>query len=179
MKNLPRVLCLAALSFGTAAVVQAPQKMAKPGVTFRGEHSSIAKKRYVKITDAQAWAKLWSEHIGKPIKRDYGYYYNPNNVPVIDFDRHMVVAIFQGEKWNSAGVKVHEILAGDELTLRFDDLSYQTTVIEMGDDNTPKQKKSKPFGMFVLPKTDKAIVLQENVQGLIGKPPKWQARGKL
>jgi len=184
MKNLPRVLWVALLSLSTAAAVvqdpkPQPKQLAKPAVTFRGEHSAIAKKRYVKITDDQAWAKLWGEHIGKPVRREYGYFYNPLNVPVIDFKNNMVVAIFQGATWNTAGVTVKQLLDGDELTLRFDDHGYQTTVIEMGDGDTPKQEKSKPFGMFVLPKTDKAIVLEENVQSRIGKPPKWQARGKL
>lgn len=183
MKNLPRVLCVALLSLSTVAVVQDPKPtakhLAKPTVTFHGEHSAIAKKRYVKITDAQQWAKLWGEHLGKPVGRKYGYFYNPLNVPDIDFKNNMVVAIFQGARWNSAGVTLKQFLDGDELTLRFDDNSYQTTVIEVADGKVPEQAKSKPFGMFVLPKTDKTIVLEENVQNRVAKPPKWQARGKL
>ena len=179
--HLPTVACVAALVLGTAAFVQDPtpkaNELLSPVVSFRGEHSAIDETRYVKITDEQAWAGLWCEHIAKTEKGDYGYFYNPKNVPIVDFKQCMVIAIFQGERWNTAGVTCEEVLDGKQLTLRFDGLGYQTTVIDP--DDAEAQEKSRPFGMFVLPKSDKVILLEENVQNRMNQPPKWRARGKL
>ncbi len=163
------------LALCAAAFVQDPKPKKAPGplVTFHGEKSAIDKTRYVKVKDKEAWAKLWCEHIGKPFGRDYSWFYNPLNVPSIDFAQCMVVAVFQGTKWNSAGVRVVEVLDADQLTLRFDDFAFQTAGPDGGG------VRNRPFGIFVLPRSDKVIVLEENVQGRINHPPKWQERGKL
>ena len=50
------------------------------------------------------------------------------------------------------------------LRVRFDHKSYQTSGPDGGGERV------QPFGMFVIPRTDKPIVLEENTQGLIGKP---------
>ncbi len=39
--------------------------------------------------------------------------------------------------------------------------------------------RATPYGMFVFPKTDKPIVLEENVQGTIGAPPVWKERARF
>jgi hypothetical protein len=32
------------------------------------------------------------------------------------------------------------------------------------------------YGFFVLPKADKTVILEENIQNLLGNPPAWQER---
>ena len=61
----------------------------------------------------------------------------------------------------------------DARTIRFDDKSYQTEGPNGGG------KRVSPFGFFVLPRTELPIVLQQNVQSLIGEPPQWQERARL
>lgn len=180
MKKLG-VLAVAALALSAAAFVfpqQDPNKLPQPLVTFRGEHSKVDKPRYVRITSKPAWAKLWGEHVGRPVSdRGYGWYYNQRQVPDIDFDQCQVVAVFGGRTYNNAGYRVVQVLGGDAWTVRFDANSYQTAV--MDPDDADKHPPSTPFGMFVLPKSAKAIRMEENVQGLINQPPKWKLQTTL
>ncbi|MHC4597738.1 MAG: hypothetical protein ACYS47_01910 [Planctomycetota bacterium] len=144
----------------------------RPIVAWTGAHSRIVEVRYVRITGDDAWTALWLEHVGAPPKKPYDRYYNRHGVPEVDFSRHMVLAVFQGKKWNSAGV--FPLAVADEkerILLRFDDKYYQTK--DEGADEVTA------FGIFVLPKSDKAVVFEENVQNLKGKPPKWKERASL
>lgn len=78
----------------------------------------------------------------------------------------MVLAIFRGRGWNSAGVRAISIVEEQgRIVFRFHDKSYQTD----GPDGRGKQGTAYAF--FVIPRSTKAVVLEENVQGLIGKPP--------
>jgi len=176
--GIPAVAIAAACSFAFVDAPQDPKPLPKPTVTFRGEFSKIDELRYVKVTDAETWARLWCEHTGadQP-RRGYVWHYNEDHVPIVDFEQCMVVAVFGGKTGNRAGYYVREVLDGEQLTLRFDDLSYQTTIIDP--DNAEKREPSKPFGMFVLPKTDRKVALVENVQGMINQPPKWQLKATL
>lgn len=166
--------CLAVVSL---AFVQDPQAKALPGplVTFVGADSKVTERRFVRVTDKEPWAVLWGEHTGQALPAgDYNWYYNQQHVPEVDFAQCMVVAMFQGACWNSAGVQVVEMLAADDHTLvRFEDKAYQTAGPDGGG------KRATPYGLFVLPRSTKPIVLEENVQSLIGKPPVWQQRATL
>ena len=156
-----------------------PRKLVRSGmepyVTFRSGESRINTRSYRKVIAFEDWADLWIEHTGaKRHKGKYNWFYNEAGVPFVDFERCMVIAVFQGEGWNSAGVRVVTITEEeDHILLRFDDQSYQT----MGPDGGGQ--RVTPFGIFVLPRSKKPVVLEENVQGLIGKPPKWKERAKL
>jgi hypothetical protein len=57
--------------------------------------------------------------------------------------------------------------------VRFDHKSYQTAGPGGGGERVT------PFGFFVMPRTAAPIVLEENVQSLIGKPPEWKERARL
>lgn len=175
------VLIVAALALSAVAFVQEPQdprQLPKPLVTFRGEFSKVDETRYLRVTDAETWATLWCEHTGQQAqKRGYGWYYNQQQVPIVDFERCMVVAVFGGKCGNTAGYRVEQVLDGDRWTLRYHANSYQTTVIDPA--NAKAKPPSTPFGMFVLPKTDKKVALEENVQGMIGRPPKWRLQATL
>lgn len=166
--------CLAVVSL---AFVQDPQPKLLPGplVTFVGADSKVAERRYVRVTDKEQWAVLWGEHTGQPMpKGDYDWHYNQQHVPEVDFAQCMVVGIFQGDCWNSAGVRLEQILAEDErMLVRFEDKAYQTEGPDGGG------KRATPYGLFVLPNSKQPIVLEENVQSLIGEPPKWQLRATL
>jgi hypothetical protein len=154
---------------------QAAQRPLRPVVAITGAKSAIEKPACHRLRSAQELARIWLQHLGKePPAGEYGFYYNEAAVPEVDFEAFEVVAIFGGSGWNSAGFLVESI--GDEKgarTIRFDDKSYQTEGPDGGG------KRVSPFGFFVLPRTELPIVLQQNVQSLIGEPPQWQERARL
>jgi hypothetical protein len=88
----------------------------------------------------------------------------------------MVVAVFQGNDVNSAGLKAVAILEEkDRLVLRFQNKSYQT----MGYGQVDEGERVTVYGFFVLPRSSKTVVLEENVQNIIGQPPVWKERASL
>jgi hypothetical protein len=171
MLVLPLVLGLVALaSLGTSPGTAADTYVG-PYVSLSGKHSKITERGYLKITTQKAWTKLWLRHVGKPPVERYNEYYNPAGRPLVDFGRCTVLAIHQGKTVNTAGVKI--VGAVDEeilVRVRFSNKGYQT---KGGFDQVTA------YGMFVLPKTDKPIVLEENVQGYIGGPPIWKERARF
>ena len=145
-----------------------------PYVAWSGAHSKVEDKRFVRITSEEKWIDLWLDHVGMKKKGPYNKYYNPAGMPEIDFKRCMVVGVFQGKKWNSAGVIAVSIREeGECIRIRFDDKSYQSSGPDGGG------VRVTPFGLFLLPATSKALVLEEDVQGLKNKGPEWKERARF
>jgi len=190
-----------------AVANQAVWAPAQPVVTFAGSYSGVDQREYERIMLDDIWQEVWVRHAGSRLERDS---YDQVVAPIIDFDNHMVMAIFNGQAWNTRNMFIAETAEVDgELHIRFDAGTYQTASLDMGEpiviegeltpekiaDATRKQleesakereaaKKTDPnyttaYGMFVLPRTDKPIVLFENVQGLIGEPPIWKEKHRF
>ena len=157
------------------AAAAAPRAELRPAVAIAGANSAVTKTSYLRLHTVQELARAWLAHSGKPAPDgDYDFFYNQASVPEVDFTAFEVIAMFGGETMNSAGFTV--ISVSDESArrvVRFDHKSYQT----MGADGGGK--RATPFGFFVLPRTPAAVVLEENVQSLIGKPPEWKERARL
>ncbi len=144
-----------------------------PLVGMWGAQSRIESRSYLKITTPEEMTERWLAHLGEDEEK-HSAYYNTAGVPDVDFSRCMVIAIFQGRSWNSAGVQVRSILEEDDrIVVRYDDRSYQTAGPDGGG------VRVAAFGFFVLPKSPKPVVIEENVQGLIGEPPLWKERVTL
>ena len=76
---------------------------------------------------------------GKSQRREshkkYDWHYNPLAVPSIDFDANMVIAIFQGQCLNCAGLKAVAISEDDSrVVLKFNKKSPQTGGTSATDD---------------------------------------------
>ena len=143
----------------------------RPCVTITGAYSHVSERSYHRITSEEQWTRVWQKHKGQKEDERYDLYYNPLGLPFVDFDGYMVIAIFQGSSWNSAGLKAVSISEEvNRIVFRFDDKSYQTAGPDGGG------KKVTVYGLFVVPRSAKAVILEENVQGLIGKPPVWKER---
>jgi hypothetical protein len=141
-----------------------------PLVTWQGPDSAVAQAGYFRIADEEGWVKLWERHVGEPAKRDN---ISRPFMPRVNFDRCMVVAIFKGDATNSNGVTVESVSQDDErVLLRIDESTYQTSGPDGGG------VKCRPFGIFVLPKSAKPVVIEENVQGLKDQPEKWKERAR-
>lgn len=175
MKKTTLALIIALLSICAFLFPAIPQKtQTLPYVSLIGANSYIKSNEYVLVSNQNKWAALWQRHLGKKKSEHYNFYYNPDALPVVDFKQCLVVAVFQGTRWNSAGVTACSLQeTADAMVLRFDDKSYQTEGPDGGGE------KCTAFGFFVIPKTAKTIVLEENTQGLIGGPPQWKERARL
>ncbi|MHC5035712.1 MAG: hypothetical protein ACYTHM_00215 [Planctomycetota bacterium] len=166
------ILLGAALLAGEVSAAEAPSgKAIKPYVVFSGSQSKIEKPEIIRIASRKAWTEVWCRHVGLPRQDPYHDYYNRAGVPAVDFDRCMVVAIFQGRASNSAGVDALSITEEEGiLRFRYDDRSFQTV---------GGAESVSAFGIFILPRSGKPVVVEENVQGLKGKPPVWRERARL
>jgi len=140
-------------------------KALRPILSLDGETSKSTKSRYHRVESTEAWESLWAEHqtgMAKP-KR------SPREGPrvEVDFKRCMVIAVFDGEMAiANGGFLVESILErGDQFVFRVQGRYYQTGV---GHPNTTA------WAVFVLPRTSKVIVIEENVQRYQGKPPIWK-----
>ena len=138
----------------------------RPCVAWAGPQSQVAGPKFERIRTQEQWEKLWLLHTGE--QAQFGAY-GAVGVPVVDFDRFEVVACFRGDSWNSNGEHIESIEPGpDRVLIRYDSMSYQTAGPDGGG------VKVKPFGIWVIDRTDMPIVMEENVQGLIGQPPIWK-----
>jgi hypothetical protein len=162
------LLGLFALGLGIAAAQEAGER--KPLVTLAGAESKIGEKEYDRITTHDELVKVWLRHVGAdPARHDD--FYNEAGVPDVDFERCMVVAVFGGRCINSAGIYAVGVAEeADRVLLRFDHRSFQSG---------PEGKRATPFGFFVVPRSSKALVLEENVQRLIGGKPEWKERARF
>lgn len=159
----------------SAAALAAEQKntaaIARPCVTITGTDSNISERCYRRITAEEDWTRVWQKHKGQKENEEYNLYYNPLGLPLVDFDRYMVIGVFQGSGANNAGLNAVSISEEqDRIVLRFENKSYQT----LGPDGGAKAVTV--YGFFVVPRSAKSVTLEENVQGLIGGPPVWKER---
>jgi hypothetical protein len=122
-------------------------------------NSRIDRREFHRIESDDAWIALWRRHAGTGAP------------PAVDFSKSMVIAVFRGESWNSRGVGVASVGEDDEkFRIRCGDRFYQT----MGGAD-----QVKPYGLFVLPRSAKPVILESNKQSLIGDMPIWEEDARL
>jgi hypothetical protein len=157
-----------------AAEAKGGHKVALPLVTLTGADSHVKERSCHLIRSEKEWIKIWQRHKGVKELENYDLFYNPLGLPEVNFDKCIVIAAFQGSGWNSAGLR--ETVFKDEedrIVLQFEDKAYQT----MGPGGGGEQVTV--YGFFVLPRSDKTVVLEENVQNIIGSPPVWKERARF
>lgn len=153
-----------------------PLPLTPPCMSLYGPDSAIQHRRVERIRDEAAWNALWSEHLGEGGPRAAQGWPLP---PAIDFARFEVVAFFRGDSSNRNGEIAQDVdTSGDRVRIRFDSLSYQTAVINDGRSPGPQRAGAncRPYGIWVIPRTSKPIVLEENVQGMKGHPALWRVQ---
>ena len=167
MRALAIVYSLAVLQ---SSPILAVEISAKPYVVLSGSQSHVSKAATHLITSRQAWTNLWLEHVGEKPDVEYSQFYNRAGVPEVDFNACMVVAVFVGSASNNAGLTVHSTEEIDGvLVIRFDMKSYQS---RGGADD------GAPYGFFIIPRTEQAVLLQVNKQSYRSRiekgPPAWK-----
>jgi hypothetical protein len=176
----PYALCLltlisAALSVRQADVQSPPVapsevRMNRPLLTMTGRTSEIDEPMYRLAASQAVFDDLWVRHLGERVPRAaQGWPMTPQ----IDFDRVSAILIFGGDRINCNGYRIMEISEEpDALTIRFERISYQTVAME------PEHRGDavRPWAMLVIPRTERTVFLEENVQAIIGHPPEWRQR---
>jgi hypothetical protein len=165
-----KLLIIGTLLLGLNFNSRAQDEHIMPYMVLSGADSHITAPNCLRITSESQWDSTWLEHKGWDKKQAYEKFYNRLGIPIIDFNKCMVIAVFLGETWNTAGMSVIFIQEGiDQIVLGFDLNTYQT--MEHGD-------QVNPYGLFVLPGSNKQVLLQINVQTFASRirkePPVWK-----
>jgi hypothetical protein len=154
-------------SGGLTAGEDNAQQTVRPLIVLTGTDSHVKERSYYRITSEEEWTKIWQSHKGEREPKDYAQ---------IDFGKCIVIAIFQGSGWNSRGLKAANVVEEKaRIVFRFEDYHYQT----LGRGPEGGGNRVCVYGFFVLPRSNKAVVLEENVQNYLGQPPVWKERVKL
>ena len=165
---------LATLAIATLCVatgLAAAEDTARPLMTLTGADSHVKERSYHRVASESEWIKTWQRHKGAKESKDYDLFYDPLGLPQIDFEKCMVIAVFQGSSWNSAGLKAVAVVEEkDRIVLRFENKGYQTK---------GGGEQAMVYGFFVLPRSSKTVVLEENVQHYVEHPPVWKERIRL
>jgi hypothetical protein len=138
----------------------------RPYVTITGAESGVKERTYYRISSEPEWIKIWQRHKGvKETMNDDLY---------IDFEKCMVIAVFQGSGRNSSGLKTVFLQENkDGVVFRYEDKGYQTAGPGGGG------KKVSVYGFFILPRSDKTVIVQESFSNMQGAPHRWEERVQL
>jgi RNA polymerase sigma factor (sigma-70 family) len=136
----------------------------KPLLTLHGRNSKIKEPKLLRITTADEWQSLWMEHKTGSAK--------PKEVPddlectELDFDKVMAIAVFEGDGHNCRGYSSHSIAQTEgRILVRLEAHTYQS----LGD-----SPGTQAWGILILPRSNKEVVLQHDVRNLIADAPKWE-----
>ncbi len=158
------------ISLTVRAVQNEKASTLKPLEAISGADSQVRKLSYERITDSETWTRASVNHLGTTKEDAY------RSLCEVDFERCSVVVIFRGEQVNVRGIEIDSLIeTGDSTVIRFNELGYQTRQ-RVGEKPEPPDR---PYAFVVLPKTNKAFVLEENVQNIIGDPPVWKECARL
>jgi hypothetical protein len=158
--------CLGA-ALGLGSRWRAP---AGPGVyvQFVGHDAKRVQEGFVVARTEKGWTGIWQDYTGQ--NAGYGAI-ERNRIPKIDFERCMVVAYFGGKRTNTDGYTAREIAeAKGVVRLRFEASTFQTA----GMDARGGAQDTTPYGVWVIPATDKPVVIERGRRGLKDQPPKWE-----
>jgi hypothetical protein len=141
-----------------------------PVVQWTGPDSSIDEPGFVRVTDQAAWGELWARHRGDRLEHNLR---RLPVVPTIDFDRYMIVATFAARGAENDGEIVQEMMERDDaLVIRFASLTFQTLTI--GDPDAATQRvKGSAYGIWLIPRRDGPIVIEQDQRQLLNQPAKW------
>jgi len=131
-----------------------------------GIDSRLHERQLERVWNADTWAKRSKQILGKPAGPP---------LPVVDFSRDEGIVISYGAVVNCRGLYLREVEETREhVRLRYDRVSYQTL-------QRPGQKPVPvyPYLFLVLKRSNREVILEENVQNLIGGVPVWKERARL
>ncbi|VTR93264.1 unnamed protein product [Gemmata massiliana] len=162
--TLPALLVLAA-AYDRPTKGEEEPAATPPLLSIYGRQSRIERQGFYRIESADAWKRHWAKHqTGEEKPASF-----PGDKPHlgVDFTRCMVVSLFDGTgtNFNCDGYEVESIDEGaDRIRLRVRGLHFQTH-----DALIP----TTAWGAFVLPRSEKPIVLELDTNRDRLRQPKW------
>jgi hypothetical protein len=110
------------------------------------------------------------------------YFAPPVKAPAfgtIDFVNNVALVIMDGDAFNCRGMDAEVWEDDTRILVRLRRRSFQT--MSRGEGSNGGARKHRPFGIFLLPRRDpwKLVIVENNVQGLIGGPPIWKESARF
>lgn len=137
-----------------------------PYVGWAGHETGRQEKGFVLVRDAAAWRALWAEHAG--VRADGGAL-ERHAIPRVNFGACVVLAHFAEPTVNTDGEVVREIVErGGELVVRYEQSAFGTFGPGGGGVRT------EPWGMWVLPRPQGVIVVEEGRRRLKTEEPTYR-----
>ncbi len=137
-------------------------KVPHRSLAITGSDSHVTKCRYQRITSAEEWTRVWQEHIGEKPAGHNDRTLAPLATPRVDFDKYMVIAVFQGESWNCGGLTDVSVSEEDNrVVFQFSSDWYQTS---------DGANKVTVYGFFAVPRSTKPVVAVEELH-FMDDPP--------
>ena len=168
MTGLTTIVVLGLLLVCDCLAAEQLMPISKPLVATSGANSHVRKPSFMRVTKSEDWIRIWAAHLGTT--KDDAY----RSLFEVDFDRLLVIVIFRGETANVRGIQIDSLSeTPDSVVVRFTELGYQTAGI---DNNKPWDR---PYAFVISSKTNKIIVVEENIQTVKGDPPVWKERAQL
>jgi hypothetical protein len=161
--------CIAAFAVIYAGAYRSPshESPRRAYVQWVGADSEHPEPGFVLARDDYAWSSLWAAHTGRSIVEVHGA---RHGAPKIDFTTCMVVARFHGPATNQDGEVLTSLEVGDDaLRLRFESTTFQTHVR----DGPKRPVRTRPYGIWVVPRVDTPIVIEHRAAGLKSDPVRW------
>jgi len=148
---------------------QQPPAASRPLVQWIGADSARTQPGFVLVRDQDAWLALWAAHTGKDTTP--GGAMGRHTAPEINFDRCIVVAFFRGRTTNADGEVANTIDDfPDHVRVRFTPDTFQTASF----DGPDRGIATTPYGIWVIPSTPKAVVIEEGGHGLKHEEKTWR-----
>jgi hypothetical protein len=170
MRYQALLVAAALLSAAPARSEDLPRAL-KPVIVWTGTDSKRAKESFSCCRSQAEWEASWHKHQGGDERAD------GQPCPQVDFDTHMVIVIFHGESGQNHGIDILSISEEREcVRLRYKPSWFQVAFRE---GEARRGYATQSYAFAVLPRSRKAVVLEEDVQHYIGKPPEWEERAKL
>jgi hypothetical protein len=149
-----------------------PRKI-KPVLVWTGTDSAQTKESFLRCCTQEDWEEKWRLHRGKVDAK-----WLPD-CPEVDFGAYMMVIFFEGESAMNYGIRIAEVVEERNcLRLRYQPISFQT-IFPAGTKVDWKKLETKSYAFVVLPKSAKSIILEKDLQPLLGKPPVWKEHRKI
>lgn len=170
---LPAVTVVVGLVLSEAAPVPARGKdsVIRSVAVLTGTRSQVAKESFRLIETADEWKKVWEEHRTRPAPSEKG---ERSQFFEVDFDRHVVVAMFDGDGYQNDGYSIEAVSDGKRLTIR-----YQMSWVSIGGPPFPTGLDTTSYCFIVLPRITKLIDIEEDVRKEKPAPPVWKHRATL
>jgi len=144
----------------------------RPIMEMSGAYSKVSNRYYAVVTSEKEWERIWARHSGQAesVLAVGGTRFN------VDFDRYAVVAVFQGIQPYNLGVVAQSVdETPDRTVFRFTNRWVTTTEDSPAHTGAPYT----PFGLFVISRASKEVVLEEAVYGEKTKSATYTVRASF